>query len=92
MTEQQRKSIDEIMDWFDFDKVHRAMRTLRWVWSSSNGVPSLPEIRQFARELMTSSIEGNTSHSSGGFQVTYDQNDNYLRLEFIISSFEVFHD
>ena len=32
MTEEQRKAIDNIMDWFDFERVHKTMKALRWEW------------------------------------------------------------
>jgi hypothetical protein len=34
MTEEQRKAVDNIMDWFDFEKVHKTMKTQKIAGSS----------------------------------------------------------
>ena len=89
MTDEQRKALDNIMDWFDFEKVHKTMRSLRWEWLGTvEGIPCLGEIKERARELLTNSIEQETSVGSGGFQVTYIPVEGFLKLEFIVSEWE----
>ena len=89
MTEEQRKAIDNIMDWFDFDRVHRTMKALRGQWiSAEEKIPSQGEIRERARQLLTDSIQSEISVGSGGLQVTYDPTEGFLKLEFIVSEWD----
>ena len=89
MTDEQRKALDNIMDWFDFEKVHKTMRSLRWEWLGTvEGITCLGEIRERARELLTNSIEQETSVGSGGFQVTYIPIEGFLKLEFVVSEWD----
>jgi len=89
MTEKQQNAIDEIMDWFDFEKVAKVMSFLEWKWiSAEEGVPSVSEIRQEARKLLKQAIEQKTTIGTGGFKVTYF-NDDYIKLEFIIEEMDV---
>ena len=89
MNEEQQKLVNEIMDWFDFEKVHRTMKFLRWKWDSSEeGIPCIGEIRESSRRLLTQAVLNNTNTSSGGLVVTYEPNENYLRLQFVISEWE----
>ena len=44
--------IDEVMDWFDFEKVHKAMVLFDWEWFSLKAVPEVPDLRKFVRDAM----------------------------------------
>ena len=89
MTDEQRKSLDNVMDWFDFEKVHKTMKSLRWQWDGAEeGIPCMGEIREKARELLTDSIERETSVGYGGFQVTYIPVEGFLKLEFVVSEWD----
>lgn len=89
MTEEQRKALDNIMDWFDFERVHKTMKVLRWQWvGTEESTPCMGEIREKARQLLTDAIEQETSVGSGGFQVTYIPTEGFLKLEFIISEWD----
>lgn len=44
LTEKQQEIVDEIMDNFDFEKVHKVMVALNWGWHG-NGVPGLSDIK-----------------------------------------------
>jgi hypothetical protein len=90
MTEEQRRAIDNIMDWFDFEKVHRTMKALRWEWiGAEEKIPCQGEIREKARQLLTDAIQSETSIGSGGLQVTYDPIEGFLKLEFVVSEWDV---
>ena len=90
MTEEQKKAIDNIMDWFDFDRVHRTMKALRWEWiGAEEKIPCQGEIREKARRLLTDAIQSETSIGSGGLQVTYDPIEGFLKLEFVVSEWDV---
>jgi len=89
MTEEQRKAVDNIMDWFDFERVHRTMKALRWEWvGAEEKIPCQGEIRERARQLLTDAIISQTSVGSGGFQVTYIPVEGFLKLEFVVSEWD----
>lgn len=93
MTNEQQ--IEEIMDWFDFRRVHTAMVALGWEWSSSDGVPSEAELRSHARAYLREvAVKGEASKTgfyktgSGGFMATrYESGE--LGLEFILEEWVV---
>jgi hypothetical protein len=88
MTEKEQELIDEIMDYFDFDKVAKVMTFLEWKWvSAEDGIPSVGEIRQSARRLLKDAIKNKTTFGTGGLRATYD--DGYLQLEFILEEMDV---
>ncbi len=94
MTKQQalQDQMDEIMDSFEFDKIHSVMRHLDWEWRDS-GVPDEYEIRQSARRTMRSAIECNGTSSTGGFTAIVEDNteDGWVRLN-LYFGFSTIHD
>ena len=89
MTEKQQNAIDEIMDWFDFEKVAKVMGALEWKWvTAEEGIPSVGEIRQSARKLLKQAIEQKTTIATGGLRATYFH-DEYIKLEFILEEMDV---
>lgn len=90
MLKRQQEVIDEVMDWFDFDKVHKAMKALEWKWAGClNGVPEVPELRKKARELLKYCLEApkDTYTGTGGFVA--EKRGDLLFLRFEVSSWEV---
>ena len=51
--------IDEIMDWFDFSKMAKAMASMEWRISHNMGysIPDEQELRELARHLMMDAID-----------------------------------
>lgn len=47
-----QEQIDEIMDNFDFDRVHKAMVALDWRWGHDEVIPEKYELRKQARSLL----------------------------------------
>ena len=86
MTERQRDSIDEIMDYFDFERVHKVMEFLKWKWAPIGDlVPEVYQIRQSARRLLKEAIERGSSIATGGLAVSYrkhEDGDISLELSF----------
>ena len=90
--------INDIMDNFDFDCVHRVMEFLNWKWvfaKTSSGVPSIDEIRDFAFDLLVRAAKEKTNIASGGFKAVYedsdeDNPDKFIQLEFILTDYEGF--
>lgn len=63
--------IAEIMERFDFQRVHRAMTALDWEWITRHGrrVPSIVELQETAQGLLREVANGNTDQTStGGLQ------------------------
>jgi len=82
-----RKQIDSIMDWFEFERVHTAMVALDWSWCDY-GIPSVPEIRAEARDILEHVIRiGGGYVSTGGFKASLTEDQ--LSLEFIVSDWQV---
>ena len=92
MTPKQQDALDNIMDNFDFDQVHKVMVFLNWKWVNSNGslgVPEKYELRSEARRLLKMAIEEKTTVSTGGFIAEYtDEKGGWMDLKFVISEWD----
>lgn len=74
--------IDEVMDYFNFEKIHKTMLFLNWTWHNT-GVPEIYELRQFVRELLNQLFEENLKEiSCGGFHL-------YRKEDSIVVTFEL---
>jgi hypothetical protein len=91
--------IDEIIDKFNFERVHIAMTALDWQWATTDGigrsVPTLPRLKAKARVLLRECID-DTQVSSGGFIATYHPKDEitseYLDLKFVLDHADSYDD
>lgn len=92
MTTKQQEAIDTIMDYFEFEKVHRVMKFLDWQWAlSEEGVPTEPELRQEARRLLKQSLMEKSSMSTGGFHTryhSYDSGEETIELFFSVDHWD----
>jgi len=89
MTKTQQDLIDEIMDWFDFESVHKAMVATDWAWWDT-GVPlDVAQVRNKGRKAIKKAITHGYFYS-GGFEATYDKSENLLTLKFIMSDWEAY--
>ena len=74
-TPELEKMADDIMESFDFQKVHAVMRLVEWKWSCNGElrVPTLDEIRAQARRLLDRVVyhdpdgTGVSNCATGGF-------------------------
>lgn len=77
---------------FDFKKVHRLMTALNWEWGSSEGVPSIGEMRTVVTDLVESLYKHNADSmciSTGGFTVRRYYNEEHreiIEIEFVAVS------
>lgn len=95
MTMDDRESlIEELIEHFNFERVHIAMTTLDWRWASPNGgltrsVPTITRLKDTARILLRTSINDKVI-SSGGFEAKYhpaiDGEPEFFELRFILCS------
>ena len=87
LTEREQEAIDNIMDYFDFDKVLKTMIALDWKWVKEEHksiddleIPSIEQIRKTARKALMRAIEIKDYTSGGGFEAEYDDGNLYLRF------------
>ena len=96
LSESDQAKVDDIMNRFDFSKVHRVMEMLGWKWAYSKGVPTIDEIRAEAKRLLVDAVTERTNIATGGFRAVYedamDDNDPYIGLEFILEECEGFEE
>jgi len=99
ITPSQQAKIDEIMDEFNFYRVHLVMEHLDWKWASTNGVPSIGDIRRAARGILNTlalrpatsgpwehnTITGGLSANRWGDTDEYGPWENFS-LEFVLES------
>ena len=91
------ETIDDIMDNFDFDKVHETMTLLGWRWVNHDTqafeIPHVSELRKRARSLMKEALASSRASyriATGGFQVdkTTEEDKTYLSLSFVLTSWD----
>lgn len=84
------KIIDEILDEFDFETVHRTMKALDWKWSGCEvDIPSIGDLRRMARELLQELLRNDKYHITGtGGLYAYRIADT-VGLRFEVTSYEV---
>ena len=75
--------VEEVIDSFDFPRVHHVMETLGWTWANIERVPTRAELVAEARRLL-SELEGRPGvRGSGGLRASYKENGT-LSLKFIL--------
>ena len=103
MTETILNLVDEMIDSFDFRKVHYVMQYVDWKYAKPDGTVSLPEIsdlKRVARSCLRNAYRYSLKYGddayvvgSGGFEAQYFPADKEegptFRLRFILSEWEV---
>lgn len=86
--------IDEILDFFDFERVYLAMKALDWKWPAIGRVPLVGHLRAKARELLNRvayEYGDSCSVGTGGFIAEMNRypgdEKTYLRLYFSVSEY-----
>jgi hypothetical protein len=98
--DRQMNMIADILNEFNFERVHQTMVCLGWKWHSI-GVPDIDTIRNSARERIDNAIKGclKDAHTgqeyiaaSGGLKATVTKNHygqiDFIELEFILTNWE----
>ena len=84
------KKTKKILKNFDFEKVHKAMVNLEWVWYDKDEykVPSVKELKRTAKELIKQIKKLDVDViSTGGFEVR--KNKDTITLQFVLESSDV---
>jgi hypothetical protein len=72
-----------ILDNFDFGRVHKIMKYLKWEWAG-RGVPNILELRNIAERLLNEVYDDNGKWiATGGFKAS--KYHDFLELEFIVT-------
>lgn len=92
------KTVEGVLQHFDFDKVHTVMKALDWKWCSScHGAPAVPSIQQLvlrASGLLQDAYHGVQETSTryviscGGFVAEaerYEDGEVLLTLSFVVT-------
>lgn len=98
--------VEEIMDNFEFEKVHEVMDALKWEWVDTSGcfrVPSEKELRKRTSEMLYQTINNYITGimngedrdnpariSSGGFECTFDGES--LSLNFVLADWTAYNE
>jgi hypothetical protein len=82
------KIIDEILDEFDFERVHQTMKALNWTWVDTDGVPTIGDLRRQARELLQDLLKHNHHCVGTGGLFAYRIADT-VGLRFEVTHYEV---
>lgn len=104
LTNKDHDVIWDIMNNFDFDKVHRVMTFLNWKWaladSEHTAVPDIQQLRDTARNMLTGcasrarKVSGQYTIGSGGFHAhaEYDAASNkvFVKLAFELTEWDNF--
>lgn len=89
MKKWEKKAIKEIMNNFDFEKVHKVMVFLKWSWAGY-GVPDIKTIKKAAKEVLMDLIKDSNEHDicelqTGGFTARIEKSNKYMSLSFVIA-------
>lgn len=89
-------AIEEVMKHFNFSKVQKAMSSLNWTWYNTPAgfsVPTLDEVMACARNLLEKVCYGKfRSVSSGGFVAKYNEEEQVLSLDFVLTSWDYYEE
>lgn len=76
---------NEIMDNFDFGRVHKVMTSLQWEWRDE-GVPEVYQLRATARNMLKDAYSIKGFSATGGFWASYKYGS--LSLQFVVSDWK----
>jgi hypothetical protein len=83
--------IDEILDEFDFEKVHRVMVALDWevYIDGEKTIPSIGDLRRRARSLLQHVVNSKDTAAVSTIGFTAYMHYGVLGLRFEVSSYEI---
>ena len=104
LTEDQQDALmDECIDNFDFEKVHKVMVMLQWKWvekdSTTRSIPDIPRMKAAARRSLRAAYKcwktyggSYATAGSGGFEASYGppegDNNHTFYLRFVVQEAE----
>jgi phage pi2 protein 07 len=96
-TQNHQKIVEEIIDYTDFEKIHKVMEALNWTWATTEGrVPTEEELKEQAKSLLFESLKKKCNVATGGFWIEYlapdEDADEGINLSFSVENIGVFFD
>lgn len=90
------EAVNEILDEFDFEKVHKVVVALNWKWLTADtnyDVPTIGDLRKKARKLLNDVINYEKSDvimSAGGFEARREKYKDVTQivLKFVVTQWE----
>jgi len=94
MKPEHRKSIDYVLDGFNFEKLHEAMVRMNWKWAKASGcrVPSVEELIKCAEHCLITVAEASNKEyfcGTGGF-FAHKTDKDYFELKFVVEEYDNF--
>ena len=84
--------IDDVMDYLNFEKIHKVMVATNWEWANVNGVPEVYQLRQFLRKFLRDFLDStNVEAACGGFYIKRYE-DGSIKVSFEVNSWTVYND
>ena len=83
--------INDIIDEFDFEKVHKVMGLLNWTWYIDyvHKIPNIDDMKKTASRILQNVLERNSENyyiATGGFKASMQ--DGYISLVFELTQWE----
>lgn len=91
-----KKKLQELLDEFDFERVHDTMDALGWHWADVDGIPEkedmIPLVRSLYDTIENRVLNGEYAFcATGGFRLTFNpEEDNELNLVFEAETYSVY--
>ena len=86
LTIKKERHIKEILNNFNFEKVHNTMKKLDWEWFNV-GIPTIKDLKKQSKILLEDVCKYDIcSSSSGGLKAI--KNNDHLELEFVIADYD----
>lgn len=84
-----KDKIKEILENFNFNRVHDVMVHLKWTWGLENEAPSIKKLKKCAKDLLKRSKKYG-SISTGGFEARYYKKGKEFSLMFILYEYSTY--
>lgn len=90
--------LQELLDGFDFERVHKCMEVLNWCWVGVDGIPEkedmIPVVKNLYESIEKRVLEGKYCYcATGGFKLMFNPDeDNELSLVFEAENCSVYGD
>jgi hypothetical protein len=77
MTNHKKKAVEYCLNTFDFERVHKVMDDVTWVWATRDGlkVPTIVQLVLAAQQRLNDAWDKRTTIESGGLRAVYVQAD-----------------
>ena len=77
MIDYKKQAVEECLNTFNFDRVHKVMEQVEWVWVTRDGlkVPTIVQLVLTAQQHLNAAWDQRTTIESGGLRAVYVQAD-----------------